>query len=145
MSWGYKITILYAGFVLLIAGMVTLSVRQKVDLEADDYYEQELKFQSRIDEIKRTEALNVPLAWEVRPGAIQLKFPPQFEGQQISGSIYFLRPSDATLDKTIPVRATTSTVQSIPTLQLKSGIYKMQLSWRVNNTDYYNEGIINIR
>lgn len=145
MSWGYKITILYAGFVLLITTMVVASVRQKVDLETDDYYDQELKFQGRIDRIRQTEALKTPLTWEVQPGVLKLRFPAQFDGQPVSGSICFFRPSDKALDTNMLLPATSTGAQCISTQRLKKGVYKIQLSWHAANTDYYNEGIIQIK
>lgn len=143
-SWGYKITILYLGFVALIVCLVTMAMRQKVDLVSKDYYEQELKFQDKINKTNRSNALKEPLTWEIKPGELKLKFPQQFNGKQINGNIYFFRPSDATLDKTIPIPTDTATVKNISTQQLKRGLYKIQISWEVNKEEYYNEGIIQI-
>lgn len=143
-SWGYKITILYVGFVALIVCMVTMAMRQKVDLVSKDYYEQELKFQDKLNKTNRANALKEPLTWEIKQGVLQLKFPQQFNGQKINGSICFFRPSDASLDKTITIQADTAAVQIISTHQLKKGVYKMQISWEVNKEEYYNEGIIQV-
>ena len=143
-SWGYKITILYVGFVALIVCMVTMAMHQKVDLVSKDYYEQELKFQDKINKTNRANALKEPLTWEIKQSELKLKFPQQFNGQKINGSIYFFRPSDASLDKTITIPTDTATVKNIPTQQLKKGLYKMQISWDVNSQEYYNEGIIQV-
>ncbi len=142
-SWGIKITILYTGFVLLILTLVSMAMNQKVDLVAKDYYEQEINYQDKINKGNRTNALKEALTWEVQQGALVLKFPEQFAGQKIAGSIYFFRPSDAALDKTIPLSAETL-LQSIPTNELKKGLYKIQINWVVNTEEYYNEGIIKI-
>ncbi len=144
MNWGFKITILYVGFVALILSMVSMAMRQKVDLVSKDYYEQELKYQDKIDRKNRTHSLKEPLSWEVKQGTLVLKFPGEFNGEKINGSIYFFRPSDAAMDKTIPVTTDTSVVLNISTNQLKKGLYKMQISWEVNKEEYYNEGIIQI-
>lgn len=144
MSWSYRITILYVGFVVLIISMVVLAMRQNVDLVAKDYYDQELKYQNKIDVINRTRELSEPLSWEVKPGELSLKFPRQFKGQHIEGSIYFFRPSNAVLDQTIVIVTDTSGIQSISTKELMKGAYKMQVSWSVNNNTYYNEGIIQV-
>ncbi len=143
-SWGYKITILYAGFVALIICMVTLAMRQKVDLVSKDYYEQELQFQEKINKTNRANALEESLTWEIQSGELKLNFPCQFNKQIISGSVYFFRPSDDSMDKTITIPADTLLVKKINTLQLKKGAYKMQVSWEVNKVEYYNEGIIYI-
>jgi hypothetical protein len=144
MSWSYRITILYVGFVVLIISMVVLAMRQNVDLVAKDYYDQELKYQNKIDVINRTRELSESLSWEVKQGELSLKFPSQFKGEQIKGSIYFFRPSNAVLDQAIAITTDTSGIQSISTRELMKGVYKMQVSWSVNDTTYYNEGIIQV-
>jgi hypothetical protein len=144
MSWGVKITVLYVGFVILIMSMVYMAMQQKVELVSTDYYEQELKFQDKINKTNRANSLKESLSWEVQQGRLVLKFPEQFNRQKINGSIYFFRPSDAAMDKIIPVTTDTSVVLNIPTNQLKKGVYKMQISWEVNKEEYYNEGIIKI-
>lgn len=143
-SWGFKITVLYVGFVILILSLVAMAMRQKIDLVSTDYYEQELKYQDKINKIDRTLGLEKPLAWEVEQGSITLRFPEQFKGQKINGSIYFFRPSDVALDKIVVIPADTSGIINISTGELKKGLYKMQLNWDVNKKEYYNEGIIQI-
>lgn len=143
-NWGIKITLLYAGFVALVICMVTMAMRQKVDLVASDYYEQELKFQDKINKTNNSNELKEPLTWEVKEGELLVKFPSQFENQKISCSIYFFRPSDAALDETITISNYTDLVQHISTRQLKKGLYKMQINWEANKVEYYNEGIIQI-
>lgn len=144
MNWGYKILILYLGFVLLILTMVRLTMNQTVDLESKDYYEQELKFQDKIDKQNRANKLAEPLTWEVKPGTLTLKFPQEFKGKPVSGNINFFRPSDASLDKTIAVVADSTAIQSVSLNTLKSGMYKIRINWNVENTEYYNEGVINV-
>lgn len=143
-SWGIKITVLYLGFVALVIALVSMAMRQNVDLVSKDYYEQELKFQDKINKSNRSQALKEPLTWEVKQGALLLKFPEQFQGQKISGSIYFFRPSDAAMDKIISLPGDTNLSVNIATDKLNRGLYKIQISWEVNNEEYYNEGIIQI-
>ena len=145
LSWGIKITVLYAGFVILIVTMVSLTMREKVDLVAKDYYEQELSYQDKINVINRTKTLSEPVTWQVKPDSLVMQFPKQFTGRQIQGSIYFFRPSDASMDITVPLAADTSNIRSIATTALNKGVYKMQVSWEVDKQTYYNEGIIHIR
>jgi hypothetical protein len=53
MSWGTKIAFLYLSFATMIGVMVYKSVTQSVDLVAPNYYEQELKYQDKIDGINK--------------------------------------------------------------------------------------------
>lgn len=143
-NWGVKITILYTAFVALIVCMVTMAMREKVDLESKDYYEQEIKFQDKINRKELTKKLKEPLTWEVRQNGLVLHIPSEFRGRNISGSIYFFRPSDASMDKTIAFAADTSLTRNISTASLTHGLYKMQVNWTVNDAEYLNEGIIQV-
>lgn len=144
MSWSIKITILYVSFVLLIVAMVTMAMRQKVDLVATDYYEQELNYQQRIDCINRTQKLSQPLTWSVQKDTLLLHFPAQLQGKEISANIYFFRPSDASMDNSISLIPDTVGIRKIAINQLQQGIYKMQINWQCNKEEYYNEGVIKI-
>lgn len=145
MSWGVKITLLYSGFVLLIVTMVSMSMSQKVDLVSKDYYQQELQFQDRINQMDRTKALSEQLSWQVQNDELVLDFPDQFKGRQTSGKVFFFRPSDAVLDKNIKIQVDTLNTKSISIKNLKKGLYKMQVNWEVENIQYYNEGFIHIK
>lgn len=144
MSWGIKIICLYTGFVGLIVTMVSLSMREKVDLVTEDYYQQELDYQGRINTIARTQQLKEQLTWETMPGELVLHIPESFTKSGVSGNVFFFRPSDKRLDKTIAIPAGTGPERFIPLTQLQSGLYNIQISWTAGGTDYYNEGIIQI-
>ncbi len=142
MSWGLKITILYISFVVFILGLVMLTMRQKVDLVAEDYYAQELKFQEKIEKLKRANLLLEPLQWKVENKQVQINFPAEFKNKKISGVVNLFRPSDASLDKVIKIQSDTSRSLIIDVKDLTSGAYKLQIDWQVENTKYYNEGVI---
>jgi nitrogen fixation protein FixH len=143
-NWGIKITVLYVGFVILILIMVSMAMNQKVDLVSKNYYEQELKYQDKIDKTDRTRTLSEQLSWHVNGHALLLKFPKQFKGQDVKGTIYFFRPSDEAMDKTIQFLCVdTSLALNVNTEQLKRGVYKMEVNWEVNKEKYYNESILN--
>lgn len=124
--------------------MVALTMREKVDLVSKDYYEQELKYQDKIDKVNRTNALKGSLTWKIKTDSLILEVAEQFKAEKISGSIFLFRPSDASLDKTIPIEMNASGIQLISTDRLKKGIYKMQVSWEAKGEEYYNEGIIQV-
>lgn len=145
MSWGIKIALLYSGFVLMIVGMVTLSMRQKVDLVSKDYYAQELAFQDKIDKQVETRKLASPLRWESSGDSLRLVFPEELAGNTTHGQIVFFRPSDATMDVKVNIEADTARYRKFHTGKLKSGLYHLQISWEANGRKYYNEGRLNVQ
>lgn len=145
MSWGVKIACLYTGFALLIATMVSLTARENIDLVTPDYYEQELKFQERIDAVDRTNLLKEQLTWELKENSLHLHFPQEFYGKAVSGTVYFFRPSDKRLDVTVAVPELEQGKTTIPLHALRKGMYKMQVSWQADKVDYFKEGVIQIQ
>lgn len=146
LNWGWRIALLYGGFVVLIITMVCLAMNQKVDLVTSDYYEQELKYQEKIDKTKRTLELSESLTWNLSTDGLFLKFPKQFKNQVVKGTVYFFRPSDESMDTRVKfvVNDTSGTVV-VPTNKLRPGVYKMQIDWDGKNESYFNEGTLKIR
>lgn len=143
MSWGIKILCLYLGFVSLIVTMVTLTMREKVDLVSEDYYQKELEYQGKINTIERTAALKEQLTWRISGDTLLLDFP-DTENSACSGTIFFFRPSDARLDRTIVLAKSSDTLRRVPLTQLEKGLYRMQIDWQFGGMAYYNEGFIQI-
>ena len=50
MNWGFKILMLYAAFVGMIIFLVFRTAHENIDLVTEDYYQQELAFQNKIDQ-----------------------------------------------------------------------------------------------
>lgn len=144
MSWGIKITVLYSSFVILIVTMVGMATKQKIDLVSSDYYEQELKYQDKINRINRTEALEQGISWSVQKDKLILSVPNQFKGKTITGKVYFFRPSDAGFDNTVEIPNDTLSNKEISTINMKKGMYKIQIDWKSDNNEYYNEGVIQL-
>jgi hypothetical protein len=141
-GWGTKIAILYIGFVLLIGTMVTMCFNQKIDLVSDDYYDKELVFQNRINEMNNSNSLTENIKHQVDQKGVQLNFPKQFENEKISGEILFFRPSDNKKDFKVSIELNDNSQQFISRNSLSKGMYKMQISWKTANKNYYNEETI---
>ena len=57
MNWGWKIALLFSGFVLFILFLVFKSVQQDFYLVSKDYYKQEIEYQKVIDGMKNAQLL----------------------------------------------------------------------------------------
>ena len=142
MSWGVKIAVLYTGFIGLVVFMVMMSMRQKIDLVSEDYYTKELAYQSKIDEMKNAEALTATISHTFTNTDLELQFQPEFKSKKLTGQILFFRPSDSSKDFETPVAINEDGQQKIGLNKLTKGMYKMQISWKVDNTPYYSEETI---
>lgn len=145
--WPLGIGIIYAIFVILLLIFLVFSFSNTVDLVSGDYYAQDLIYQEQIDRKNRTEQLDKDLSWVYSPSsrAIELKFPGEFNSTLISGKVIFFRPSDARLDNMVTINPDVSGCQKIDVSELQQGMWRIKIFWKVNNADYYNEGIVYIK
>ena len=141
MDWGKGIALTIIGFVVLIMTMVVISVRMDgIELVTENYYEEEIKYQDRIDESNSADKLGREvISYDAQSKVIELDLP-----NGTIGSLQLFRPSDSSLDQTIKVEVTHSGKTAVPLKELKSGYWKVQLNWSENGVDHYQERKITI-
>lgn len=138
MNWGYKILTVYLVFVAGIAVMVYKSSSQKIDLVTPDYYARELKYQERIDAVKRTEALADKVTCEVKEKHITILLPAAFASAEIQGNVLLYYPADKSKDirKDFTTSNRTVAIEIPPSAK---GAYQLQASWIKEGLEYYFE------
>lgn len=141
MNWGLRITLLYLGFVALILTLVITCYGNTPELESKDYYARELAFQKQIDAAENLNRLSQPLTYTLLDRAVQIVLPAELLASHPQGQISFVRPSDASKDKTVALQVDAQGVQTIDPGFLK-GIYKMQISFSAGEKQYYKEAVI---
>ena len=144
LSWSYRIVILYTGFVAIIVTLVTICMRQTVELESKDYYAQELKYQERIDATKNANALPNSIAHEVNGKQVILSIATELLTKDFSGEVYFFCPSDGLRDVKVKMQFDATGKQVLDVAAMQKGAYKMKLSWSSNGKAYYKEDVITL-
>jgi hypothetical protein len=135
-NWGYKIAAVYLVFVAGMMYLVVQSSRQQVDLVTPDYYAQELKYQDRIDESQRADALSEQLQYSIDNNVLSIKFPSEFMGKPITGTVLLYCPANKEND--ISRSITVSDGRMNFTLPEKNkGAHELQVSWEVDGVKYY--------
>lgn len=144
MSWGYKILIFYGLFVSGILFLVYKSSRERIDLVATDYYEQELKYQDKINEAARAAALSEPVTVEMRNDTLCLDFHHNFTGKTITGELdlYYAADKKRDISKTFTQQAPELL---LPVPAINKGQHTVKLNWSVENVTYYLEKNVFIR
>ncbi|WP_229214874.1 FixH family protein [Dyadobacter bucti] len=140
-NWGTGIAILYTGFVAMILVLVVMSTNQKIDLATDRYYDEELKFQDRINKTERAEALSKPLSWTVTREGLLIQYPEFGTDADITGKITLYCPSNNKNDRSFPVAASDGK-QFIAASDIPQGRYRLQIDWKNSNQTFWNEGVI---
>lgn len=138
MNWGYKIITVYAVFVAGIAFLVFKSTTQNQDLVTNDYYEQELKYQQRIDEIQRSNALSASVKYKISRDDITISFPEEMKGTILDAKVLLY----CTADKSKDIQQEIKTDDAIVHFKIpkgNKGLHELKISWTANKITYYFE------
>lgn len=141
MNWGHKITLVYGGFVLFMAAMVTICVKQKdIFLVSPDYYKEEIAYQRQMDRIANAKRSQIEFSYVSQQGAVQIALPRA--GADAKGEILFFRPADARKDITVPLQLNSAGKQRIPVVRLDRGLWKVKIHWTAAGQEYFSEQIL---
>lgn len=136
-KWIVVVFIVFAGF---IGTLVTICVKQDISLVSKEYYKEELAYQQQISRLSNTAALKNKPEVIVTPDFIQLTFDSAYTITQ--GELKLFCPSDAKMDRTFKLTGNKSATW--PLTNMKPGMYRVKLSWSMNEKEYYQEEIVNL-
>ncbi len=141
MNWGKWIVISFVVFAGFIGVIVTISMRQDVNLVSKRYYQDELAYQKLLDRKNNTEQLEAkPEITIVDQAYLKIYFP---EAKLIEqGEVRVFRPSSEKLDQHIKLVSSADSVQIIPIQHLRSGAYRVKMLWTMEGINYYLEKFI---
>jgi hypothetical protein len=137
-SWGYRIAAVYILFVIGILYLVYRANNEDFDLVTEDYYGEELKYQTVIDQKDRMARLSAPPSVEVSGGKLLVTFPAEFDNAVTEGELYLYCPSDDRNDlrRTFSINNGAFALQLPPAIQ---GLYDIKLTWKSGGKTYFQE------
>jgi len=137
--WPIGIFIVYLTFVGMFIAIYIIGSGQKNDLVAHNYYEQELKYQQRIDAMKNVRALGVypNVVYDKINHLVKVQMPDLFISADLKGKILFSRADDAALDFKQPLMLNTKAEQVIRVNDRKPGRWACAISWQNASKNYY--------
>jgi len=144
MNWGTGVVIGIIVFVVISITMTIIFMTQDVSLVSDNYYEKSLSYQEEIDKQSRTNSLDDQVKINFNGEIINILFPVEYLNSNISGEIYFYRPSDSKLDFKMPLDLNEEGNQMILVKDFEKGFWRVKLNWTMNGNGYYNEKAITI-
>src|SRR5687767_14319290 len=97
MNFGHWILVAFALFALFIGTLVTVCVRQDINLVSKNYYNEELKYQEQITRINNTNQLSEKPAIAKVGDNLQVRFDAQFKVQK--GELKLFCPADPKMDR----------------------------------------------
>jgi hypothetical protein len=140
--WPIAITIYFTIVIIAIAIFATWAVRQNMDLVRKDYYAQELQFQQQIDRANRTRQLQRTAQISFDDATHSIRIALRETSSETRGFVQLYRPSDASLDQHVKLSLNVDGVQKIDGAKLKSGLWKVRVTWKTSDVDFFAESSI---
>ena len=145
--WPLGIILTFVIFISGTACLIVLAATHSTDLVNDNYYEQELRFQTHLDGLNRANQLAQPASvkYDAASKHIAFTLPPQHVNHSTSGSIELYRPSAAGLDRQIEFKPDASGAQVLDASDLQSGLWKVRVTWTVDGQEFCLDQKINVK
>jgi nitrogen fixation protein FixH len=137
--WPYALIAFFTILVSVIAGFVTWSLRQDMELVSADYYDQEMRFQQRINSVNRTQSLGAKVAIAYDSGILRVSLPVEHGAQHATGTLELYRPSNARLDRKLALQPSLDGHQFIEAKGLQPGLWKARISWMVGKDSFFRD------
>lgn len=138
-NWGTGIFIAIIVMIAWMGFLISKAFEYKINIDSDDYYERGLDHTSQMNRIERSIPYKDDLSVEIVGDFVQVKYPAFFKGKNISGELWFYRPSDYELDKKIAVSGEDNNMQKIHIQHFKKGRYILRITLEAENLSYFFE------
>ncbi|HEX6223308.1 MAG TPA: FixH family protein [Chryseolinea sp.] len=141
MNWGKWIIVSFVLFAAFIGTLVTVCVRQDINLVSKDYYQEELQYESQLSRLKNVSLLqSKPVIKVLDNGFIQISFEDLADID--TGELKLFRPSDPTKDRKYNLAGNSNDTAEFPTDNLSPGMYRAKMQWTMNGKEFYVEEVI---
>ncbi len=144
-NWGTSIVIAIAAFMAFILFFVIkMSTNSEYDhdLVVDDYYKNELAFQSEINKEKNLQLLSESIKVDITEKGIFVVFPKELPSDKIEGKMFLYRPSNKKLDLEIPLLVS-SNILFLPKKDLVDGRWNIAIDFTCDGIAYlYKQDVL---
>ena len=109
------------------------------DLISQNYYEDEVRYQGQINRLQNTQerAPLVSVAYDMASKRITISVPMDPTRPQPAGRIQLYRPSAVNLDRQLKLELNPGGTQAIDAANLLPGLWKVRVSWNLDERDYF--------
>jgi len=145
LHWGHGIFLTLALFVGMMGWFMVRAINNPEELVAEDYYQQELKYQERINEISRAGEAGEAVRADVAPGTLTLVFPASMKDRTITGTAHFMKPNDSRADRTEALVVDTAGRCVFDTHDWMKGVYQVDVTWTADGVVHLSEERVDLR
>jgi hypothetical protein len=138
-NWGLSIIFSFIIFASGIILLVTISLSRDVELVNNNYYEQEIKYQERIDILKNSGDIRSKVELKQTENEIIINFSKYEDYKNLKGEINFYRASDSKKDFQIELKPDENGVQKVSVRDIIKGSWKVRFSVTSEDNKYFFE------
>lgn len=141
-NWGTGLFVFFVLFVGTLAFVLYQSTRVDNALVMDNYYEEDLNYQSHYEKKQNTASLpeKVVVSYDRDKGELRLKFPKNDgTSSAINGSVWLYRASDKEQDERQDIQLVNELVWTKQIGKLENGRWKVKIDWKAGSKPYYQE------
>jgi nitrogen fixation protein FixH len=137
--WPISIISFFAVAILGCGTFITFCSRHPADLISPNYYEEEVRYQGQIDRLQHTQegAPLASVAYDSAAKRITVLVPATINAAKPTGQIQLYRPSAVNLDRALKLDLGPNGVQTIDAASLLPGLWKVRVSWTVNDQQFF--------
>ncbi len=138
MNWGNRLVILFVCFAALIGTLVYKCMHQNFELVSSDYYNQEIRYQDKIDGMNNADKLS-PVQITNTAEYLLLQLPREEKWNNASGQLWFYCAGKASNDRKMPLKLNADGLMFIDKKMLATVPYTIKVSWQVAGKPFYTE------
>ena len=144
-NWGTGIFITIIVMISWLGFLVSKAFDYKINIDSDDYYERGLVHSIQMERIQRSLLYKNDFSVIQNGEFVTIKYPAYFEDKNMSGELWFYRPSDYELDKKITALNQNKNTQDIHNQHFTKGRFLVRATLQVDSLSYFFEQEIIIR
>jgi hypothetical protein len=135
--WPVSIIVFFAIAIIGCTTLVTFCSRHPADLVAADYYEQEIRYQGRLDRLQHASQPDhqAAVSYDSATRLISISLPHGLAHPK--GDVQLYRPSAGNLDRQLKLQPSANGLQTIDATTLAPGLWRVRVSWTVDQQDYF--------
>lgn len=138
MNWGKGVAIVMIAFIAFITIMIVGFFQHSVDLEENDYYQQEITYEDEITQLKNANKFEHKPVINITQSHLTVQFPAEVSFSNIH--LLLKRPDDETADKTYSIEDTK--FFTIDKEELRNGKYNVELKYEANGDKFLQKEMI---
>lgn len=126
---------------IFIVILATIMMTSNVDLESEDYYQQEIAYQDEIDALHNANKLTEKVELSDHEDHIMISVPDSLNCNELN--VEFRRPNNDKLDKSF--QPDNSKTILIAKKELQTGLYNVFISYKMNGKLYLQKSNITVK